>query len=125
MRIRKAKNIFQSSKFCYFLCKITNILFVTIRRDASGKYYAVTTRLDVFRFICGLCVGVWNYIDNTGTTLGSSNRSIIFEIGMFLCSKYQFVLAFAVMIGTFFYRYEFFKILKNLHWIDQKVSNVK
>ncbi|KAG5685016.1 hypothetical protein PVAND_014219 [Polypedilum vanderplanki] len=116
---RKAKNIFESSKYCYIALKITNLLFITVKQDEIGKYYAETTKFDLLRFICGILVGIWYIFDNSGSKLGDSQRAIIFEIALFLCSKYEYVMPFCVMTGTFYYRFEYFKIIKNLNWIDQ------
>jgi hypothetical protein len=118
----KAKNVFESSKFCYVFCKLSNLLFITIKQDARGEYYAVTTRLDKIRFICGILIGIWNYIDNnTKTEAVESNRTIIFGIAMFIYTKYQLFIPLIVTFENFFYRYEYFNIVKNLQWIDRKV----
>lgn len=120
---KKAKNVFESTRFYYLFCKCMCLLFITIGQDASGKYYAVTTKFDKIRLIFGILVGIWNFYIYLGINVNSS-RAIIFEIGMNACTKWQITSPFLIMIGTYFYRFEYFEAIKNLNWIDRKVKLV-
>jgi hypothetical protein len=120
----RTKNVFESSIFCYIFCKLSNLLFITIKRDSSGRYYAETTRLDKIRFFFGLLIGIWYNLYFTETDKVESNRAIIFEIAIFLSSKFHFSAQFMIMVGTFLYRNEYFDIVQNLHWIDTKVRGI-
>jgi hypothetical protein len=121
LQAMKAKNVFESSKLCCFFCKLLNFNFITIEGSARGGYSARTSRLDKIRFILGVFVISWNFIESFGLSSNSDARAIIFEIGMTMCSKWQILLGLYVMIGTFHYRFEYFKVISGLHWIDRKV----
>jgi hypothetical protein len=120
MRTRKARNVFESSGFCYLFCKFVYLLFITVGRDEKGKFYSVTTRMDKINFAIGIAFFVVNLIFNTNIIV---DHSSIFEIGMLMSFKWSYALPLFVMIGTFYYRHEFFYVLMHFHWIDVKVNS--
>jgi hypothetical protein len=117
MNAKRVRNVFESGKFCYFYCKAVCLLCITIKKE-QGRFHAATTKLDKLSFFIGMLTWILNLIFNTKIKV---NHSSIFEIGMLLCCKWSYALPIFVMTGTYLYRYEFFHIVKNFHWIDTKV----
>jgi hypothetical protein len=100
--------------------KIINCQFATI--SGNGKqYFSSTTLFDVVRFTFGLMLIAWLISDIIVSTFQVKNRSIIFEIGMFVIGKLEMIQPLVVMWQVFIFRHEYFNIHNDLDWIDEKV----
>lgn len=122
MQTFKATNVFESNKFNYILCKILSFLFITIKTNGRN-FYHVTTKFDKFRFIFVVMLIFGNFYLISQINLKSSVRSVILEIGLFISANIQSAAPLLLMIGTFYYRNEYFNVLKNLNWIDKEVNS--
>ena len=121
----RAKNVFDSNKFCYLFSRAINFVFVTIVGGKDGISRGYTSKWDVLKLILGLFFGFLFIYDLMSTSLQPQKRSIIFEITMSLSGKIQGFTPPMIMLQVFYFRYDYLKIFMNIDWIDRKVKLLK
>lgn len=122
MKFFSAKDVLEANKSCYFCSKLMNFVFVSTSKNENGiNYKSQTTKWDILRFLIAFPFAVYIFYDTLSTSLKLEKRSIIFEFIMVLNGKMQTIHVAIVMLQLFFYRNEYFKILRSLYWIDMKV----
>lgn len=121
----RPKNFFEAYKFCNFVAQFVGAQFITIKKDKIGKYFAKTSKLDGVRIITCLFLGVWMTKYVLEISMENSARSVIFEIMTVVNGKFQGDHSFLVIIQFVILRHEYFKILRNIHEIDEKVSKIR
>lgn len=114
-------NIFEVINFPYKFSKLVNFQFISLEKTKTGKYYSYTSKWDIVRLIIGIVFVIWNFYYLSNNSFTSTSRSIIFDIGMYMSSKFEIVHPALIMLQTFHYRYEYFHILNGFHYIDEKV----
>ncbi|KAG5667396.1 hypothetical protein PVAND_015377 [Polypedilum vanderplanki] len=122
-----ATNVFESSRFIYFLMKICSYLFITIKKDENGKYEAKTSRFDLFRFGMFMLFGNYSFLNLLKQPFKSNLQitSIILQLGIHL--KYRIII-FQPIISSVFalaFKNNFYQILKFLDDIDKKLKSFK
>lgn len=117
-----AENIFEAQISSTAVSKILGLNFISIKKDESGKYFGHTQFLDAIIFLAwvmfsfSVALETWkNSVDT------NSNRSFIFEFIVTLSGKFESFRVGLELFQIFFFRFEYFKILENIHWIDEKV----
>lgn len=125
MSLKKAKNVFESSRFAYYSNKVFCNLFITFYADNSGQelYHAVTTSLDVLIFISSMALSAMAYLEMSKMPLKRSSRSIILEMSFLFNSNLRMMQPFFVIFVSFWNRRAYFELLKLFHLIDLKVRN--
>jgi hypothetical protein len=111
----KARNIFESSKPAYYLLRALNFAFECVE---NGKF-------DKIKFYLILIAGLIASKSVLKDPLVLKSSAIIFEMGIFMHSKWQCLQPFCIMIASYVHRDELLKILKNIFWVDKKVSQLK
>lgn len=123
MKATPIKTIFEANRLCSIFAKTVCVEFVTICKNRKQSYEAHTTFLDVSRLIIGLSFFVWLLFDISKFTFQeNSGRSILFEMQIVLISRIETIFPAIIIINAFVYRFHFFKYLKNIHFIDERVS---
>lgn len=117
----KAENIFEANKIQYYFGKLIAFHFLTISKINHGKYFAHTTAWDKLGFLIPIIFYIWFFLKLFQNPLSITNRSIMFDIGVMLNGKLQILHPAISMMQMFYYRMEYFRIIENIHWIDQKV----
>lgn len=124
MKESTLKDVFEANKFSNLLADVAGYKFITIKKNKFGKYFAFTSNLDVLKMLLFMILLIWLFFDLLGTSLDKqAKRSLIFEIIVLLNGKIQGNHPTVVMIFAFLFRYKYFKIIRNIHWIDSKVRN--
>lgn len=123
MKLFKPNNFFSSFIFCDLLAKLIGAQFLTIQKNKHGSYFAITSIFDVLRVLIALALGTWmaKFILDIKMEV-NSGRSIIFEIMTVANGKFQGSHSFIIALLFLFLRNEYFKIIKNIHDIDVKVT---
>lgn len=122
MKLKAAENIFESQIVGIFWSKVIGLNFITIRRDKFGKYFASTRVWDVLRFFILLIFNFsvaadnWNIPSDT-----NSNRSFLAEFLITMNGRVAVSGSCIELIQIFIFRHEFFNVLENIQWIDEKV----
>jgi hypothetical protein len=119
-----AENIFDAMHYCSVFSKLINFNFVTFIKSKCVKHHQRTSFYDILRLLVGISLTLWLWSELSNRKLALSSRSIIFEIGKFLGSKLEIVHPSIVTVQLFIYRHEYFNMLNNINWIDQRVINV-
>lgn len=126
MKLIEPKNIFYSFKFCDIFAKVFGIQFISIRKDKLGNYFAKTSQFDILRAFIAILYGIWMLKSMAETTMElNSGRSLIFEITTVLNSKFHGDHCFIMFFMYLTFHKCYFKILKNIHEIDEKVNDFK
>lgn len=115
------KNIFDSFKFLYYTNKFCGYLFFTIIKDDSGKYYSTTTFYNVIFFMLNIILSVIAVIATLKFPIEFSSRSIIINLGVFINQRTVILRPLAIILINFWKRNDMFKIILNMHLIDEKV----
>jgi hypothetical protein len=118
-----ADNFFEATNFCSKFSKILNFNFLTFERTHKNSCCARTTWCDILRLITGLAIVIWMFVEFSDRALELTSRSVIFEIGIFMDTRLESCNVILVMMQVFFNRHEYFKIISNIQWIDEKVIN--
>lgn len=123
MKLKQAKNIFEALFFSTLWSKVIGFNFITIYKNKSTNYSYATNFLDFLRFFAWIIFSFSLAMDNLRNPFDpNSNRSFIFEFLVALNGKFgAFRAGFELML-IFFFRHEYFSILKNINWIDEKVK---
>lgn len=123
MRLISIRNVFESSRFTYFMNKLICNLFLTFRKSDKGdEYTAVTTSFDMLVFIISLGASILSFADILKTPLTRTPRSLILELSMFANGKLRTIQPFLVICSSFFNRYKYFELLRTFQIIDDFVS---
>ena len=123
MKFISVNNVFESSRFVYFMNKLICNLFLTFqKKNGSDKYRAVTTSTDIIIFMLSLSATVIGFADIVKTPLKRTSRSLILELSMFANGKLRTIQPFLVLTTSFFNRFNYFELLNTFHSIDTLVS---
>ena len=122
MKFKSVNNVFESSRFVYFMNKLICNLFLTFQKNLSDKYRAVTTSTDIIVFMLSLSATIIGFADIMKTPLKLTSRSLILELSMFANGKLRAIQPFLVLSTSFFNRFNYFKLLNAFHSIDNLVS---
>ena len=123
MKFLNVNNVFESSRFVYFMNKLICNLFLTFRKKkGSDKYRAVTTSSDVVIFMLSLSATVIGFADIMKTPLRRTSRSLILELSMFANGKLRTIQPFLVLGTSFLNRFNYFELLNTFQSIDNLVS---
>jgi hypothetical protein len=119
-----AENIFDALSVCSKVGKVLNLNFVTFEKSKKNEIQARTAFCDVLRLIIGVALVIKLFVDLSDRAFELTSRSVIFEIGLLINSQIEFIHLVIVMLQMFVWRHEYFRILRNLQWIDEKVSAI-
>ena len=122
MRILQAKNIFESSKFCFFVNKFCGFLFFTVSKDATGNYLHKTSALDLCIFFLSLIFNVWTLYSTAANPPFFKTGSVILNIGGWFNARLVMFQPVILVLLNFYNRKQIFLLLKTFFLIDQKVN---
>jgi hypothetical protein len=121
MNVKGSRTYVQANKFSTLIGKLVNFHFITFK---DGINFAVTTIYDFLKFIIGVTFGFCVAVRIFRMSLKLTERSAILEISAFLMGKFQTIHPTTVMLQFFLFRFEHYKIVSHLFWIDKKVKKL-
>lgn len=122
MELLRAGNVFEASKICEIFGKVVHFIFITIKRDKKGNYYAYTSLFDIVRIAIGIIYCCFVFIDVSKPYEQYSSRSTIFELMVWINTRIEVLHPTFALIIVFYFRYDYFTIKKTLQKIDDKVN---
>lgn len=121
----KIKNIFESSRFVYFMNKLICNLCLTFRKiKGTDNYISTTTSLDFLVFVMSICASLLAFADIMKMPLKQTSRSLILELSMFANGKSRTIQPLLVITTSFFNRFKYFELLRAIQTIDNYVGKV-
>lgn len=119
----KESNVFESSRFVYFMNKLICNLFLTLTKiKGSNKYRAKTTSLDMIVFGTSLSASIWFFADILKTPLKRTSRSLILELSLFANGKLRTIQPILVILSSFYNRFKYVELLNAFQSIDNHVG---
>lgn len=120
----RSGNIFEANRYCYYFGKLINFNFITISSKDSMNFLIYTSRLDICRFIFAILFILYVAYDNLENDLVITDRSMIFDIGVYFNGEFEILQLIIIFVQFYYFRFEYFEILGNIHGIDKKVRNI-
>lgn len=120
-----ASNVFESSKFCYFISKFFCFLFTKICKNKNGFYTSETKIYHVIIYLAFMAFGINGTLEilTRPRIMENKMRSLILELGINLKCRIQIIQPLFAASIIFWNRHDFFKILKKINNVDEKVWN--
>jgi hypothetical protein len=122
MKLFNPTNVFEASRLYFLINKLNGFLFFTVVKDPSGGFACKTSKLDMALFVSSLAFFTWAFADVLSMEELFRPRSVVITIGIWMNLKIIMTQSIVLVLLNFHHRKIFYRIFKNLWWIDEKVE---